>query len=335
VSAGDGQLLTRARKRELLRGAAACAVQAPSSHNTQPWRFRLTDAGLEVSRDRSRQLDVIDPDARQLTLSCGCALYNARVAIRNAGFLDVVEPFPDSRRPELVARVSLGLARSPIDDDRGLLAAVPRRATNRRPFHDRPVSQGIADELARAARRERAWMHRLSPEHKHALAELVAQADRVQYADPAFRDELGKWLTGTGSLRKDGIPFAEKEYGSALPFTVARRLRTLDLGERFGELEQALIESSPLVVVLATQRDEPIDWLDAGQALQAVLLRATVHDLAAAFLGQVLEEPALRARIEGLLGAAAIPQAVLRLGYADPVTRLAPRRELDDVLTED
>lgn len=323
-----------ARTREILRGAAACAIQAPSSHNTQPWRFRLRGDRLEVLLDRRRQLEVIDPDGRQLTISVGSALFNARLAIRNAGFLEAVEPFPDRREPELAARVGLGLVRSPIDDDRALLAAVPRRATNRRPFHDRPVGQPIADELIRAARRERAQLFRLVPERKHALAELVAAADRVQYADPAFRDELGRWLVGTGSLRKDGVPFAEKEYGSSVPFTVARRLRTLDLGEKFGELEQALIDGSPLVMVMTTQRDEPIDWLDAGQALQAVLLRATVHGLSAAFLNQVLEEPDLRDQIQAMLGVTAAPQVVLRLGHADPVARLAPRRDLDDVLEE-
>ncbi|HVV84613.1 MAG TPA: nitroreductase family protein [Kofleriaceae bacterium] len=318
-----------------MRGAAACALQAPSSHNTQPWRMRLRGDRLELLLDRSRQLEVIDPDGRQLAISVGCALFNARLAVRNAGYLEHVETYPDAAEPELAARLGLGLVRTPIDDDRAMLAAVPRRATNRRPFHDRPVGPELADELARAARRERAWLHRLSPDGKHALADLVAEADRRQYADPDFRDELARWLAGAGSRRKDGIPFAEKEYGSPLPFTVARRLRTLDLGESFGELEQALIEGSPLVVVLAAQRDEPIDWLDAGQALQAVLLRATMRDLSASFLNQVLEEPDLREQVQALIGVSAVPQAVLRLGYADPVSRLAPRRDLDDVLDEE
>lgn len=322
-------------QRTILRGAAACAIQAPSSHNTQPWRFRLHDGGLDLALDPSRQLTVIDPDRRQMTVSLGCALWNARLAVRAAGYREVVTPFPDDRRPDVVARLGVGLPRSATDDDRALLAQVPQRATNRRPFHDRPVAQAVADKLVRTARAERAWMQRLSPEGKHALAELVAEADRRQYANPAFRDELGRWLTSTGSLRKDGIPFAEKEYGSNLPFTVHRRLRTLDLGDRFGELEKAMIERSPLVAVLATEGDEPIDWLDAGCALQAVLLQATALGLAAAFLGQVLEVPELRTSVGRLLEVKAVPQTVLRLGYADPVERLAPRRELGDVLRED
>ena len=56
------------------------AVQAPSSHNTQPWLFRVEDGAVHLLADRTRALPVNDPDDRELTISCGCALLNLRVA---------------------------------------------------------------------------------------------------------------------------------------------------------------------------------------------------------------------------------------------------------------
>jgi hypothetical protein len=53
------------------------AVLAPSSHNTQPWRFRTSDDAIDVFADRTRALPVNDPDDRELTISC-CALFNLR-----------------------------------------------------------------------------------------------------------------------------------------------------------------------------------------------------------------------------------------------------------------
>ena len=67
---------------DILRNAAARATLAPSIHNTQPWRFRLGRHSLEMLADPDRQLRVIDPGGRQLMISCGCALFNARVGGR-------------------------------------------------------------------------------------------------------------------------------------------------------------------------------------------------------------------------------------------------------------
>lgn len=319
----------------ILRGAVACAIQAPSSHNTQPWRFRRRGAALEVMVDDTRHLEVIDPIRRQMVMSCGCALYNARVAVRVNGFRDAVELFPDPLRPELLAVLRLGLPRTATEEDHTLLTAIERRRTNRRPFFDRPVALDVSDALAHAARTERTQLIRLAPDGKRLIAGLVAEADRRQFDSADFRAELGRWLVPTGSRRKDGIRFVEKEYGSALPFSVTRRLRTLDLGESFGELERELVRGSPLVAVLATEADDPIDWLDCGQAMQAVLLRATALGLSAAFLNQVLEIDELREEVAVLCELDLEPQMILRLGYADPVDHPAPRRALEDVLIEE
>src|SRR4051794_7577241 len=50
------------------------ARRAPSVHNTQPWRFEVHETDEAVALDLyavpARQLPVLDPDGRQLVLSC-------------------------------------------------------------------------------------------------------------------------------------------------------------------------------------------------------------------------------------------------------------------------
>src|SRR2546423_14501831 len=99
-------------KATLLRRAATRAIQAPSIHNTQPWTFVLSDETLEIHVDPERRLNVLDPRGRQLVISCGCALFNARVAIAAAGHESIVERFPDPGNPNVLARISVGEARS-------------------------------------------------------------------------------------------------------------------------------------------------------------------------------------------------------------------------------
>ena len=62
----------------MLNRAAAEAVvarasRAPSLHNTQPWQWRLGNEVLDLRADRSRQLQIADPDGHSLLVSCGAA----------------------------------------------------------------------------------------------------------------------------------------------------------------------------------------------------------------------------------------------------------------------
>ncbi len=288
----------------ILRTAAMCAHQAPSTHNTQPWRLRIRGGALEVAYDEHRRLGAIDPLGRQMVMSCGCALYNARVAIRAAGFVDETQLFPDPKRPELLAITRPALLRAPADLDRALLAAIPRRHTYRRPFRPLPVPASLADLLAQVARAERTRLYRLSPPQKLQMGELVAELRLRRHADPAYRAEVRR-----------ARPCARKEYA--------------------GAYEPDRINAAPLIAVMSTEADEPIDWLDCGQALEAVLLRATSLGLATSYLNQVLEVQDLAEAVDRMVAPDLNAQMILRIGWPERDGQPASRRALDDVLLED
>ncbi|MCX5743074.1 MAG: nitroreductase family protein [Proteobacteria bacterium] len=319
---------------EVLRQVVHVAVMAPSSHNTQPWKFRIHKDVLEVHTDPARHLPVIDADGRQRLQSCACALYNARVGVRAMGFVDeVTVMLTDDVDRDLVATLHLGAPHISTETDLALMRAIPLRRTNRRSFLPRPVASAITDVMIAAATAEGATMVRLSPDEKHLISHLVHEADRAQFGNPAFRAELTGWLNPIGSRRKDGIPFVEKEYGSNLPFTVARTIRSPSLGNDFGKLEEDHIDQSPVVFVIGTPTDDRVDWIACGQALEAVLLHATSLGLSASFLNQVLEVPGSRAQIGEMIPGIGFPQMVLRIGIPeDPVHHPAPRRDVADVL---
>jgi len=80
---------------EVARYVVGEAVWAPSVHNTQPWWFSVGPSGLGLYADPARQLTVADPAGREMLISCGAALFTARLALRAAGYIPETQILPD------------------------------------------------------------------------------------------------------------------------------------------------------------------------------------------------------------------------------------------------
>lgn len=317
--------------RERLRSLLDYAILAPSTHNTQPWRFRLHDEFVEVWADRERCLPTIDPDGRQQHMSCGAALLNIEVALRRCGYSAETQLLPSDREPGLLARVMVGSPRPIEKEDLDLFNAIPWRRTNRARFASRPIGDALAAELTQRATTRETWMFRFLPEHKHVLSELVAECDLRLGASPAYREEVARWLVPAGSSRRDGVPMRKRNVATTLPVAGTLLVRKLDRGRKVAEHERKLIVDSPLVAALGTISDSPRAWVQAGMALQAVMLAATHYGIGVSFLNQAVELSDLRTRLAELCEPPGIPQLVLRMGYGPPMPP-TPRRPLADVV---
>lgn len=311
------------------------AVLAPSGHNTQPWMFRVAGGGIEMYADRRRALAVVDPGDRELVMSCGTALFHLRVAMRHFGYKPLVTLLPDTERHDLMARVQMGPAYEPNLSDHRLFMAIKKRRTNRQPFDDRPVPSPELSRLVEAAREEGAVLHVLRDERqKNALAELIAEGDRRQGRDPRFRRELAAWVHTSRAHSRDGLPSSALGFGDLLGYAGPFIVRTFDWGRGQAARDQQLAQGSPVLLVLSTEDDTEAAWLQAGQALDIVLLQGRAYDLHASYLNQPIEVAALRPRVADLLDAGGYPQLILRMGYG-PQVEETPRRPVREMLIDE
>ncbi len=321
---------------EKLRFLVNYALLAPSIHNSQPWRFRITGETLELFADRKRALPVVDPDGRALVISCGAALFNLRTAMYYFGCVGDARLIPDPRQPDLLARITLDGTRLDPGEWSELFDAIPVRCTNRGAYEPREVRPSAQAALRDAARVEGAWLALFKGARaKKAVALLIAGGDRIQFNNPWFRKELAHWLHSARD--KDGLPGYAKGVNELLDFTmpaIAYLIRTFDVGNGVAARDSDLAAGSPLLACLGTARDDALAWLNAGEALQRVLLVATGHGLHASFLNQPIEVPALRPKLGALSAHKYYPQILLRVGSGAP-GRHTPRRPLEDVLIED
>jgi hypothetical protein len=308
---------------QLLRAAVA----APSMHNAQPWLFRMSDGNrlIDVSTDPARQLRYSDPSGRAAHIACGAALFNLCVAARIAGWQPAVTVAPDPSRPLLLATVRLSEPCEASETDREFYAAIDRRHTNRQPFSSERLPQGVLAELTEAARTEGALLHILDHEEAVRVLHLASDVERSQRGDAAYDAELARWAGGQRD--REGIP--ESALGPRSPDRPTP-VRDFAPGRRAGPVPYAWFETDPQLVVLSTASDSTADWLRAGQALQRVLLWATIRGVSACPLTQPLET-AQAWLVRDTRSGSEQPQMILRLGYGLP-TSATPRRPISDVV---
>jgi len=308
------------------------AARAPSVHNTQPWRFRLVGGVLELQADPRRGLAQLDPDGREMLVSCGAALFGLRLAVRELGYRPAVELLPSPAQPDLLARVRLGAALPIRPDERALVAAVRRRHTRRGAFTAEPLPVGLLAGLQRDAEAEGAALVLINqPRPYRRLAALVAAAERAQRRQPILRAELRAWTRPAGSPARDGVP-ARAYPACPARFAQGLVLRDFDLRRGWGLLDSG--DSPPVATaVLTTLGDDRADWLRAGQALHRVLLRAASNWVFASLHTQPLEIAPLRAAVRAQLALPGAPQMLLQLGRAH-IAPLTARRPIGDVLTQ-
>jgi hypothetical protein len=294
--------------------------------------FRVAGDILELRADRSRALRVVDPNDRELVISCGAALFHVGVVLRHFGTMPRIERLPDRRDPDLLARVYLGGPRERTSEDEALFQAIPGRHTYRRRFEDRCLPEGFGSTLELAARSEGAWLHVFrTAEARKGVADLVAEADRLQMSMGPFRDELASWLRSNHSNRRDGMPGYALGLGSFKAAWGPALLRRFDVGRGRAARDRQLVADAPMLALLGTGGDTPYLWLVAGEAVARVLLRAQVSEIAASFFNQPIEVPELRQRLQTLAGRGGFPQLLLRFGYGQPV-RATPRRPVAEVV---
>lgn len=307
------------RARFLLR----YAILAPSSHNSQPWEFAVEDGTIEVHAVEQRWLEAADRDKRELYISLGCAVENLCIAAERFGF-DFELAYRDDPPPVVVRlRPDGDTASTPRST---LFDQLTERSTNHHLFRDEPLGDSIRTELRNCVVEDDVTLEVIDdPERMGSIAELQAEADRLQMDDPDYRSELGHWI-GIGAL---GDSWLKARIGQAV-------VTHLDIGGSEAKKNSKLIRSAPAVGVLATASDAPSARVKTGRVFERTALAATAEGVAVHPMSQVLERPEMREELASLLdGDAPVPQHLFRLGYPREAQGHTPRWPLETFLLEE
>ena len=289
------------------------ATLAPSSHNTQCWKFRIDANAITVAPDFSRRCPAVDPDNHHLFVSLGCAAENLVQAALANGFRAEANVGVNS-----VDAITLNLELTAAIASPLFQAIVDRQST-RGDYDGKALT---VDELrllekAGSGPGVRVMLMTDRPAMETVL-EYVVSGNSAQMKDAAFISELKSWIRFSKSdavTSGDGL-FSGASDNPSLPSWMGRPMMNLFFTEKSENEKYARhIRSSAGIAVFVSARNDRDHWIEAGRCYERFALQATALGIRNAMLNQPVEVAALRPQFASWLGVGVQrPDLVVRFG---------------------
>jgi hypothetical protein len=305
VAAGD--------KAALLHELVRCATLAPSSHNTQCWKFRLEDDAISILPDFSRRCPAVDPDDHHLFVSLGCAAENlVQAALANG--LKAQVGF------DAAGGNSLRLALEPTSPVAStLFQAIVERQSTRGEYDGQPLARQELELLERAGSGHGVQVLLLTERQAmEKVLEYVVQGNTAQINDPAFVAELKQWIrfSGDEAVRTGDGLYAASSGNPPLPTWLGSRLFGLFFRPQSENDKYAKhVRSSAGIAIFVSDTPGPAQWVEVGRCYERFALQSAALGIRNAMLNQPVEVPTLRPQFAGFLGIGKRrPDLVVRFG---------------------
>lgn len=311
--------------RELVRYATLAA----SSHNTQPWIFRLDSKRIRILPDLSRICPAVDPDNHHLFASLGCATENLLLAAQAAG---------------LKGNYSFDAGTSGVQIDfeettpkrSVLFDAIPLRQCSRSEYDGLPLTDVELEKLQDVAHGDGVSVLLITdPEQKELITHYVAKGNEAQFGELAWSQELKSWIRFNG---KEAVLSGDGLYGPVMGNpNVPRWLGLLAMKALFSAKNQNRkdrkhIRSSSVIAVINSEVDDIAHWVEAGRCYQRLALQAAALGLRTAFINQPVEVATLRPEFARAIGIGdRRPDFIVRIGRGPEMPR-SLRRPISEVI---
>jgi len=124
------------------------AIRAPSTHNSQPWLFKLGDSSCDIYLNPEKRLPKADPTERDIFISLGCCIENLIIVSGYYGVLKQVK-FYNKNSKNLVAKIVFDFLspRKEIKSLKGLVTAITYRSNSRGLFNSKKIESRIINRI--------------------------------------------------------------------------------------------------------------------------------------------------------------------------------------------
>ncbi|HOZ81213.1 MAG TPA: hypothetical protein PK370_03265 [Candidatus Woesebacteria bacterium] len=293
----ESQFPTNGSLKQKIKFLVRYGILAPSTHNSQPWKFLIDDNSLEILPDFERSLGELDPDNRELYISLGAAAKNVEIAADYFGMIfkkDVLKFSFENGKKE--------------SGKNKLFKGITLRRTDRGDFLPKQIDKNIFEKMEGV-------MVVDQKEMKQKLAQAVYESDIVWFKSKKLLTELEYWLHkgGTANLLEEIKKMSEDE--------ITKSLRN-----------KKMVEEAPLLAVIYSKDEVENDWVKSGERFEEISLKLAINRISTGFFNSIIELETQRKKLIKLLGIKGQPQLLLRIGVAVKSGEQAPRRSVKEVI---
>ena len=314
-----------ALRKELVRLSAL----APSSHNTQCWKFRIEQNGISILPDLNRRTLVLDPDDHYLFVSLGCALENLAQASLAFGLKSEAKFDKSTNSLAVALEPTMALA-SP------LYQAIIARQCTRNVYDGKPLSSPELKllESAGACNGGGVVLITAKPDIEQIVG-LALQGNASQLNEAAFIKEFKQWIrfsAGEAVKTGDGLYSITSGNPSVPRWLGSRMFDVLVSAESENKKYAEQIRSSSGIAVFVSDADDKTHWIEAGRCYERFALQATSMGIRNAVMNGLADVPEMRQQLAGILGLkGGRVDMVVRFGHG-PLMPSSLRRPMADIL---
>ena len=312
------------------------AILAPSTHNSQPWKFYVHENSRSVDfrLDLTKQLPQADPDGRDMLISLGACVETFIQAAAAYGLSAVVQSTDAVRLEDVVTTVTLSGTYN--RRDLSVLNAILGRRNYRGPsqIDDTKIyrlQKSLIDIETQYSIKKLLCSDRLAIEQ---AASLTAEGIEHAYADKQFRREISSWINPNWSKKKTGIPGYALTMSGLLSFVFPKVIPFVDVGAKLAKLNKKSFMQASGMCILGTESEASFsDLVNTGRAAVCIMLRARQLQLQSSVYVAAIEMAGLQNQLKSKLELSFVPQFLFTLIYpvtdAEQQLRFTPRQELE------
>jgi len=307
------------------------AIQAPSGHNTQPWKFKIDENSIIIFPDYSRSLPVVDSDNHALFISLGCALENLVIAANYKGYKVNVE-FNFNENGEFI---KVTFAANQTSNNSTLFDAIEKRQVTRNKYLEKQIPEPDLQKLVHATKQVGVDVKVLHKNEFEEIFPLIEEGNLLQFSNKNFKHELMSWIRYNDKQAKetnDGLRGVSMGYPSAPAWIGKLFFKLFDSPEKEAGAAVDMVKSSSLLLLFIASENNKENWINIGRSYQRTALVATALGISHAHVNMPCEEISVRKKLKEKFGFVnEEPLLLIRLGYSEALPK-SFRRPAEEVL---